>query len=102
VVERFEAFAARGRRTTLLYSEKGRAWGAFERAFGPGGGRLRRLAGLEIRRIAGADPNLTPAAVRAALVEILCERALNPPAPARAPDRAPGGFAPFGTTLRPA
>jgi dienelactone hydrolase len=114
VVERFEACAARGLRTTLLYSETGPAWSAFEQAFGPGGGRLRRLAGLEIRRIAGADRNLTPAAARAALVELLCERALTPPPPAAsAPDRAPekcnplalpllGEVSPPGCGLRPA
>lgn len=103
--ESFEAFAARGMRTTLVYSEKGPAWGELEQAFGPGGGRLRRLDGVEIRRIAGADNNLTPAAARAALVELLCERALNPsapPAPARAPRLAPGGFPAPGTALGPA
>ena len=107
LLESFEAFAARGMRTTLLYSEKGPAWSEFERTFGAGGGRLRRLAGLEIGRIAGADLNLTPAAARAALVELLCQRALNPPAPAPAPpasspDRARSGLVPFGSTPRPA
>ena len=100
LLETFGAFAARGMRTALLYSEKGPAWGEFELAFGAGGGRLRRLSGVEIRRIAGADQNLTPAVARAALVELLCERALNPPAApppqASAPERPYGGFASFG------
>jgi len=101
--EGFEGFAARGMRTTLLYSEMGPAWDEFEQAFGPGGGRLQRLAGVEIRRLAGADDNLTPASARGALIELLCERALNPPPhpprPPRAPapERAPGWVAMPGT-----
>ncbi|HEY8571194.1 alpha/beta fold hydrolase [Phenylobacterium sp.] len=82
----FQTLKQRNVRVTLLYSRDGDGHRDFAGYFGEDGRRLRRCADLELIYLDDADHGLTPRHAREALLSLVTERALWPPA-------APGSVA---------
>ena len=73
---------ARGTRVLMVSAENDRSLDEIARHFGPDGERLRRMQGVIMVRLDGADHTLTPAHARARLVEHIT-RLLSPDANGR-------------------
>lgn len=86
----FRALRERGVRVTMLFSEGGESHEAFAAMFGAAGQGLARVSDAELIRLQDADHGLTPAPARAALFELLRDRALSPPASVAAEHPAAG------------
>jgi pimeloyl-ACP methyl ester carboxylesterase len=86
----FRRLRDRGVRTTLLFSEGGESHQAFAAMFGADGKGLAGCSNAELIRLEDADHGLTPAPARAALLDLLRDRALAPPASVAAEHPAAG------------
>jgi hypothetical protein len=75
----FTTLKQRGVRTTLLYSAGTEGHREFAALFETDGRKLMRFADVDLRFLEDADHGLTPPAARAALYDLLRERALDPP-----------------------
>ncbi|KAA0687878.1 alpha/beta fold hydrolase [Azospirillum brasilense] len=77
VLHAFQTLADRGVRTLMVYSEGDVTLGELEAQAGVDGGRLRRMGGLWMERLAGADHSLMERAARerfAGLLDDLLDR----------------------------
>lgn len=73
----FRSLRDRGARTTLLFSEGGESHQAFAAMFGADGRGLARCSDAELILLRDADHGLTPLPARAALLDLLRDRALR-------------------------
>ena len=97
VLHGFQALSDRGVRTLMVYSEGDVTLGELEAQAGADGGRLRRMAGLRMARLAGADHSLMERAPRERFADLLDD--LLDRLSARGEVPAPGG-SPAGDPLR--
>ncbi|MGR0188504.1 alpha/beta hydrolase [Azospirillum aestuarii] len=71
VLHAFQALSDRGVRTLMVHSEGDVTLGELESQAGAGGGRLRRMGGLLMERLAGADHSLMERAARERFADLL-------------------------------
>ncbi|WP_162801022.1 alpha/beta fold hydrolase [Azospirillum brasilense] len=73
VLHAFQALADRGARTLMVHSAGDVTLGELEAQAGADGGRLRRMGGLWMERLAGADHSLMERAARERFADLLDE-----------------------------